>query len=32
MFLQGLLKKKDKEDPHVELKSIFYVGTNARRI
>jgi hypothetical protein len=31
MFLQGLLRKRSKEDPHIGLKSIFYVGTNVGR-
>jgi hypothetical protein len=32
MFLQGLLRKRVKEDPHIKLKSIFYTGTKLRRI
>jgi hypothetical protein len=32
MFLQGLLRKRGKEDPYVRLKSIFYMAINAERI
>ena len=28
---QGLNKKRAKDDPHVELKSIFYAETKSRR-